>query len=158
MRFLKSLVVPAALLLAACGASAPAAGNSETAATDTAIEVRDAFIVQPPEGRDVTGGGLYVSVTGAPVTLIGASTPAAGKVEMHTMSMENDMMQMRKVESFPVSEGSPLVLERGGNHLMLFGTGPLEAGSLVDLTLTFTDESGTEIKVDTKAEVVPPAG
>jgi len=158
MRFLKSLVLPAALFLAACGAGAPAGGTGDSASAGPVIEVRDAFIVQPPEGRDVTGGGLYVSVKGGPVTLIGASTPAAGKVEMHTMSMENDMMQMRKVESFPVSEGSPLILERGGNHLMLFGAGPLEAGSQVDLTLTFTDESGAEIKVDTKAEVVLPAG
>ena len=53
---------------------------------------------------------------------------------------------------------TPLVLERGGNHLMFFGLGPIEVGSQVDLSLTFTDESGTEIKVDTKAEVVPPAG
>lgn len=107
MRFLTSLVLPAALLLSACGAAtAPAADTAapaaETAAEEAAISVnvRDAFIVQPPEGRDVTGGGLYVSVTGGPVTLIGASTPAASNVEMHTMSMENDMMQMRKVESF----------------------------------------------------------
>jgi len=168
MRFLTSLVLPAAILLSACGASEttaapaaePAAATAEPAAEAAAIEVnvRDAFIVQPPEGRDVTGGGMYVSVTGGPVTLIGATTPAAANIELHTMSMENDMMQMRKVESFPVSEDTPLVLERGGNHLMLFGTGPLEVGSQVDLTLTFTDESGTEIKVDTKAEVVPPAG
>ncbi|MDP1555384.1 MAG: copper chaperone PCu(A)C, partial [Hyphomonas sp.] len=62
------------------------------------------------------------------------------------------------VDSFPVSEDAPLVLERGGNHLMLFGVGSVEAGSQVELTLTFTDESGTETEIVTKAEVVPPAG
>ena len=77
---------------------------------------------------------------------------------MHTMSMENDMMQMRKVESFPVTEETPLVLERGGNHLMLFGVGPIEAGSQIDVILTLTDESGTETEIVTKAEIVPPAG
>ena len=167
MRLLTSLVLPAALLLGACGASettaAPVA-ETETAAEPAAeeaaisVEVRDAFIVQPPEGRDVTGGGLYASVSGGALTLIGATTPAAANVELHTMSMENDMMQMRKVESFPVTAETPLALERGGNHLMFFGLGPIEVGSQVDLSLTFTDESGTEIKVDTKAEVVPPAG
>jgi hypothetical protein len=153
MRFLTSLFLPAALVLGACGA--PATAPTATAAV---IEVRDAFIVEPPEGRDITGGGLYVSVQGDPVTLIGARTEAARNVELHTMSMENDMMQMRKVDSFPVSEDAPLVLERGGNHLMLFGVGPVEAGSEVELTLTFTDESGTETEIVTKAEVVPPAG
>lgn len=168
MRLLTSLVLPAALLLGACGASetAPApAAETETAAVEPAaeeaaisVEVRDAFIVQPPEGRDVSGGGLYATVSGGALTLIGATTPAAANVELHTMSMENDMMQMRKVESFPVTADTPLVLERGGNHLMFFGLGPIEVGSQVDLSLTFTDESGAEIKVDTKADVVPPAG
>ncbi|MGA1342382.1 MAG: copper chaperone PCu(A)C [Hyphomonas sp.] len=168
MRLLTGLVLPAVLFLSACGASqtapAPAAeaGTASPAppaeAAAVSVEVRDAFIVQPPEGRDVTGGGLYASVSGGSLTLIGATTPAAASVELHTMSMENDMMQMRKVDSLPLTPDLPLVLERGGNHLMFFGLGPIEAGSQVDLSLTFTDGSGTEIRVDTKAEVVPPAG
>lgn len=154
MRFLTSLLLPATLLLSACSAAtaAPAAGGAPV------IEVRDAFIVAPPAGRDITGGGLLVSVDGGPVTLIRARTDAARNVELHTMSMDNNMMQMRKVESFPVTEEAPLVLERGGNHLMLFGVGPIEAGSDVDLILTFTDEAGAEVEVVTKAEVVAPAG
>jgi copper(I)-binding protein len=168
MRLLTGLVLPAALFLSACGASetAPApAAEAGTASPDPAaeaaavsVEVRDAFIVQPPEGRDVTGGGLYASVSGGSLTLIGATTPAAANVELHTLSMENDMMQMRKVDSFPVTADAPLVLQRGGNHLMFFGLGPIEVGSQIDLSLTFTDASGAEIRVDTKAEVVPPAG
>jgi len=154
VRLLTRLILPAALILGACGA--PATGT--TASSDTVIEVRDAFIVQPPEGRDMTGGGLHVSVTGAPVTLIRANTEIAGTVELHTMSMEDDMMKMRKVESFPVAPDAPLVLERGGNHLMLFGVEPLQVGDMVDVTLTFTDESGTEQDIVTQAEVVPPAG
>ncbi|MFN7165241.1 MAG: copper chaperone PCu(A)C [Hyphomonas sp.] len=158
MRFLTALIVPAALLLGACGA--PASAPTATYAADGAavIEVRDAFIVQPPEGRDITGGGLHVSVQGAPVTLVRATTAAARETELHTMSMENDMMQMRKVDSFPVSEDAPLVLERGGNHLMFFGVGTLELGEQVDVILTFTDESGTEQEIVTQAEVVSPAG
>jgi copper(I)-binding protein len=154
MRIPARLVLPALLLLGACGAPASAPASE----TQAGIEVRDAFIVQPPEGREVTGGGMHISVTGSPVVLIGASTPIADTVELHTMSMENNMMQMRKVESFPVSEGTPLILERGGNHLMLFGLEPLQVGEQVDVTLTFTDESGAEQTVLTKAEVVSPAG
>jgi len=154
VRLLTNLILPAALILGACGAPA-----TETAASEgPVIEVRDAFIVQPPEGRDITGGGLHVSVTSGPVTLVRAATEIAGTVELHTMSMENDMMQMRKVESFPVSEDQPLVLERGGNHLMMFGVQPLQVGDQVDVVLTFTDESGTEQDIVTQAEVVPPAG
>ena len=41
---------------------------------------------------------------------------------------------------------------------MLFGVGPIEAGSQIDVILTFTDESGAETEIVTKAEIVPPAG
>jgi len=154
MRLLPTLILPAALLLAACGAPETATAPEGS----SVIEVRDAFIVQPPPGRDIAGGGMHVSVTGAPLTLVGASSPVAEKVEMHTMLMENNMMQMRQVEGFPVSEGSPLVLERGGNHLMLFGVQSLQLGEQVDVVLTFTDESGTRQEIVTQAEIVPPAG
>ena len=154
MRLLTRLILPAALVLAACGSpEAPAASGGASV-----VEVHDAFIVQPPEGRDIAGGGMHVSVTGAPLTLIGAHTDIAAKVELHTMSMEGGMMQMRQVESFPVSEDAPLVLERGGNHLMLFGLKPLQLGDSVDVVLTFTDESGKQQEIVTQAEIVPPAG
>ncbi len=154
MRALTRLILPAVLLLGACSGAASAPASTETAG----VEVRDAFIVQPPEGRDVTGGGMHVAVSGGSLVLTGATTSIADKVELHTMAMENGMMQMRQVESFPVSEASPLVLERGGNHLMFFGLKPLQLGDQVDVVLTFTDESGAEQEVVAKAEVIPTAG
>ena len=154
MRVLTTLILPAILLLGACGGPSSAPAETESAG----IEVTDAFIVQPPEGRTVTGGGLHVSVTGASKVLTGVNTSIADKVELHTMSMDNGMMQMRQVESFPVSEGTPLVLQRGGNHMMFFGVKPLQLGDQVDLILTFTYESGTEEQVTAKAEVIPTAG
>lgn len=153
MRILPTLILPAILLLAACGGTqtgAPAGGSI--------ADVRDAFIVQPPEGRDITGGGMHVTVQGAPLTLIGATTDIAAQVELHTMSMEDGVMQMRKVEGFPVSADAPLTLERGGNHLMFFGLQPVEAGDEVDLVLTFVDENGAELHVVATAEVVPTGG
>lgn len=153
MRILSALILPAAFLLAACGAS-----QSGAPAPSSIADVRDAFIVQPPEGRTVTGGGMHITVQGAPLTLTGASTDKAEQVELHTMSMEDGVMQMRKVEGFPVSAGAPLSLERGGNHLMFFGLEPLEVGEEVEIVLTFSDESGAEQKIVTKAEVVPIGG
>lgn len=142
-------------ILAACSetlvAPEPAAGS--------VVEVRDAFLVQPATGRDITGGGLSVTVTGAPRKLVGARTEIAGTVELHTMAMEDGMMRMRKVESFTVNETEPLKLERGGNHLMLFGlTETLEVGDTVDIVLTFESEDGAMQDIVTTAEVVPAAG
>ena len=156
MRLMTHLLLPALLLLGACNASVNVSDGEATG--KSVIEVRDAFIVQPPEGRDITGGGLHVSVQGPPVTLVKAAVEGVGSVEMHTMAMENDMMQMRKVDAFEVTQETPLVLERGGNHLMLFGVSSLQIGDQVDVTLTFTDESGNEQVVVTEAEIVPAAG
>ena len=143
----RSLIPAAALLLAACsGPSAPAG--------KPVIEVKEAFIVKPPVGKDVASGGFTVDVTGAPVDLVGVTTDAAERVELHTMSMDNGVMQMRKVDKFTAKEGEPIVLKRGGNHLMLFGLDPaLEEGDTVDLTLEFHDSDGESQTLVTKADV-----
>ncbi len=146
---LVAVIVP---LLAACTDAAPA----RSAPTGAVIEVRDAFVVAPPEGKDVTGGGLSVSITGEPQRLVAARTDVAERVELHTMAMEDGMMRMREVESFPVAEGTPLVLERGGDHLMLYGLDPgLKVGDAIDIVLTFENQAGVAQDIVTKAEVVP---
>lgn len=144
---LRTLLPAAALLLAACSGPAEPAG-------EPVIEVTDAYVVQPVEGRDVTSGGLMVYVTGTPVDLVGVTTEAADRVELHTMSMEDGVMQMRQVERFKASEGEPIVLQRGGNHLMLFGFDPaIQEGDTVDLNLEFLDSEGRPQTVVTTAEV-----
>ncbi|MEP0313386.1 MAG: copper chaperone PCu(A)C [Hyphomonas sp.] len=139
----------AALSLVAVAACSPASEEGEALVT-----VSEAYIVKPTPGRDVAGGGLTLTVTGAPIVLVGADTDIADTVELHTMSMEDGVMRMRKVEQFDVSEDAPLVLESGGAHLMLFGVSPdIEIGETVDLVLTLTDSQGTESTLTTEAEI-----
>lgn len=148
MLFRALIPVAAALMLAACS------GPADKPATGSVIEVKDAFVVKPAAGRDVASGGMMVYVTGAPVDLIGVSTDAADRVELHTMSMEDGVMQMRQVDSFKVSEGEPVVLQRGGNHLMLFGfDSAIQEGDKVDLSLEFRDSDGASQTVVTSADV-----
>lgn len=144
----RALIPAAALMLAACS------GPAGAPAGESVIEVKEAFIVKPTEGRDVAAGGLMAYVTGAPAELVGVSTDAADRVELHAMSMEDGVMQMCQVESFTASEGEPIVLQRGGNHLMLFGVDPaIAVGDSVDLSLEFRDSDGTSQTVVTSAEI-----
>ena len=46
----------------------------------------------------MTMGGVTVSVEGGDVTLTSASSPSFGTIELHTMAMVDDRMQMRQVE------------------------------------------------------------
>lgn len=84
-------------------------------------------------------GGGYVALTSAQADrLIGGSTPAAARVELHTMSMQGDVMRMRQVEAIELPAGRKVELKPGGLHLMLMELKqPLVAGSVLQVTLAF---------------------
>jgi copper(I)-binding protein len=71
-------------------------------------------------------------------TLVAASSPAAGRVELHTSLREGDVMRMRPVENVPVPAGGSVTLAPGGLHMMMMGlTRPLVVGQVVPVTLRF---------------------
>ena len=80
--------------------------------------------------------------------LTGASTPAAKRAELHTTDLMSGMMQMRAAESLAIPAGGALVLEPGGNHIMLLDLkSPLKRGDSIDLTLTFEHHGKIDIIV-----------
>lgn len=85
--------------------------------------------------------------------LVGAKSPLAKTVELHTHVMEGDVMSMRRVDSIDLPNYGTTILQPGGDHIMLIGlTSPLVAGQTVPLTLIF-EEHGT---VEVLANIVPP--
>lgn len=79
--------------------------------------------------------------------LIGVTTDAAERAELHAHSMEeNGVMKMGEVkEGFPIAGMETHLLDRGGNHIMLLGlTRTLKQGDIITLTLTF-ERSGEMI-------------
>ena len=79
--------------------------------------------------------------------LLTAESPAAGKVELHTVLMEGGVMKMRQVNAIEVHPGAPTVLRPGGLHVMMMGLhAPLKEGEMLTVTLTF-EEAG-KITVD----------
>ena len=148
---MKLFPVAAALLglslVAACSKTIPDGAS--------VLEVSDAYIVKPAEGRDMSSGGMVITVRGSDEALTAVSADIAESVEIHTMKMVGGMMRMRQVDSLPVTQASPLVLERGANHLMFFGVDPNVAiGDEVDLVLTFSNGQGREQLLVTKAEII----
>jgi len=80
--------------------------------------------------------------------LVRASTPVAERVELHTMSMDGNVMRMREVADIPVPAGQTVKLEPGGLHLMLMGLKqPLKLGDTFPVTLEFERGGRTEVKV-----------
>jgi copper(I)-binding protein len=82
--------------------------------------------------------------------LISASTTIADRVELHTMSMEGDVMKMRTVESVELKAETSLAMKPGqGPHIMLFGLKkPLKAGEKFPMTLTFRKAGAVNVSVE----------
>ena len=82
--------------------------------------------------------------------LLSASSPAAERIEIHSMSMEGDVMKMRAVDSVTIKAGEKITMQPGqGYHLMLMGLKkPLKAGEKIPVTLTFRDAGKMKVSVD----------
>ena len=79
--------------------------------------------------------------------LVGASSSAAEVVELHTHTMEEGMMRMRKVDKIDLPAGEKTSLKPGGLHIMLIGLKQkLVPDEDVAVTLEFDD--GSTLKVD----------
>lgn len=94
---------------------------------------------------------MQLRSSGAADRVVGASSPVAGRVEMHVTVREGDVMKMREVKSFEVPAGGSFELKPGGAHLMLVDLKrPLKKGEKVPLTLRL--EKAGEVKVELSVE------
>ncbi|RLJ67943.1 copper chaperone PCu(A)C [Sulfurisoma sediminicola] len=89
-------------------------------------------------------------------TLVGASSPVAGSVELHEMRMEGDLMKMRFVPRLPLPAGKSVALTPGGYHLMLYDLKQqLQEGTRVPIRLDFEISGGGRESLQIQAEVRP---
>ncbi len=125
-------------------------GGAAHGGADQGAELRagDIRITQPWSRAAMRGGSgaafLTLRNTGnQPDRLLGASTPAAGRVELHSMVRDGDVMRMREQPAIELPPGQEVILRPGGLHVMLLGlTAPLNRGEAVTLTLRF-ERAGT---------------
>jgi copper(I)-binding protein len=107
-----------------------------------------------PPGASVGGGYLVIRNKGAAGDrLVGASSPAAARMEIHEMAMEKDVMRMREVKGLDVPAKGAVELKPGGFHLMFMELkAPLKAGDKVPVTLRF--EKAGEVKSEFAVEAM----
>ena len=95
----------------------------------------------------------YLVITGGSQAdaLLGATSPAAGTVELHETSMDSSgMTGMHPISRLEIPAAATVTLQPGGYHLMLMEpTGEITVGSTVQLELTF-EKAG---KITVQAEV-----
>lgn len=116
-----------------------------------------------PKGAKVGGGYLTIENVGATADkLIGGSSPAAGKVEVHEMAMSNDVMTMRPVkDGLPIPPGKSVTLAPGGFHIMMIGLKtPFKKGQKIPVTLKFEKAGDVNVMMDVEGigAMGPPSG
>jgi len=115
------------------------------------VSVKKPWSRATPPGAKVGAGFMQLRNAGAADRVVGASTPVAGRVEMHITVRDGDVMRMREVKSFEVPAGGSFELKPGGAHLMLMDLKrPLKKGEKVPLTLKL--EKGGELKAELTVE------
>lgn len=137
--------VVAALLLGAASLNAVAAE----------VAVTDAWARATMPGQKVSGAYMRIQ-SDADAKLIGASSPAVPRVEVHEMKMDGDIMRMREVTAIELPKGKAVMLEPGGYHIMLMNLPkPIAAGDLIPLTLTI-ESGGKRQTVEVQAKARAP--
>jgi copper(I)-binding protein len=79
-------------------------------------------------------------------------TPVAKLVQIHEMSMKDDVMKMQQVQSVELPAGKPVSFDPHGYHIMLMNlTGQIKEGDKVPLTLTVEDAKGEKESIQVEA-------
>ena len=112
------------------------------------LKIGHPFTRTTPPGAVAAGAYLSIENKGKSADkLLRAASPAAGLVELHSMSMDGNVMRMRAVPSIDVAAGATVKLAPGGLHVMLQDLKrPLKEGERVPMTLVF--ERAGEVKVE----------
>ena len=119
-------------------------GAAAWAQTNAPVTVLAPWARATVQGQRTSGAFMTLEAR-EPVTLVGASSPVAGRAELHEMKMEGDVMRMREVDSLRIDAGKPLQLKPGGYHMMLVDLkAPLAPNTSIPLTLTFRTAAGEQ--------------
>jgi copper(I)-binding protein len=114
-----------------------------------AITLIHPYVRATPPGAKVAGGFVTIHNGGAEADrLVGGTAEFAGRVEVHEMSMEGDVMKMRPVEGgIEIPAGGSLALKPGSFHLMFMDlAAPVKVGTPLKGTLVF--EKAGVVQVD----------
>jgi copper(I)-binding protein len=121
-------------------ASAAPMASLDPASLGPGLHVVGAWSRESPM-MELAGAAFMVIVNNTEVddALVGASSPAAGTVEIHqTTQAEDGTMAMAPVEEVPIPAGGTAELKPGGYHVMLIDlVAPLVVGEQIEVTLEF---------------------
>ena len=115
------------------------------------VKIEQAWSRATPGGAKVAGGYMTITNTGsAPDKLVGGTSPIAGRIEIHEMSMKDNVMTMRPIAGgLLIEPGKSVKLAPGGYHVMFMDLkSPLKQGGKFTATLEFERAGKVEVPFD----------
>jgi len=136
-----------AVLVTLCAAGAAYAGDYKLGA----IAIDHPWVRPTAEGTKTGAAYLLLTNKGSAADkLVSASSPVAGKTQIHQTSDEGGVMKMREVVGgIELAPGATVALKPGGYHIMLIDLKQkLDEGRHIPLTLTFAKAGSIDVEVD----------
>jgi periplasmic copper chaperone A len=129
-------------------------GELRVAVQDKRYSVGQLVIEAPwvratPGGAQVAGGYLKVTNKGSQSDrLVSGTLPMAASVEVHEMSMADNVMKMRRLEQgLEIKPGQTVELKPGGYHVMFMGLREaIKEGQSLKGTLVFEKAGSIEVE------------
>ncbi|CAM3235634.1 copper chaperone PCu(A)C [Pseudomonas floridensis] len=110
-------------------------------------EIDDPWVRATVPGQSATGAFMRITAS-EDSKLVDVASPVAKTVQIHQMSMKNDVMNMHQVTSVDLPAGKPVVLDANGYHVMFMGlASQVKEGDEVPLTLTVENAKGVKESV-----------
>lgn len=123
---------------------------AEDVQTDNLV-ISGAFSRATPKMAMTGIGYATISSLGEADRLIGFTSPACERPELHTHINDGGIMRMREVEGIDVPAGGEVRLEPGGLHMMLIGlTQQLVEGESISATLIFEKAGEVPVTLEIK--------
>ena len=146
-RYLYAKIIAVPTILAILAGSAWAAPD---------VVVTQAWARATVAAQSVSGVFMQIAVSEDAV-LIGATSPAAGEVQIHQTRERDNIVRMEHLKNgLALPAGQTTELKPGGSHIMLMQLKQaLTEGELIQLDLKIADKSGTESSVVLNVPVKP---
>ena len=129
------------------------AASAEHAVQLGNLKIKDPYARATVPAQKAGGGFVKIENAGAADKLIGASSSVAKEMQLHTMSMDGNVMKMRELKAIDVPANGEVKLAPGGLHLMLIDIkSPLKKGDMVPVKLKFEKAGEVEVKFHVKDE------
>jgi copper(I)-binding protein len=117
------------------------------------VQVKEPWVRATVPAQKSSGAFMQLSAK-EDSRLISASSPVAGIVELHQMSLSNNVMKMSAVKAIDIPAGRGAELKPGGYHVMLLDLKQqLREGDTVPMTLVVEGKDKKRQTIEVKATV-----